>query len=304
LERDRSQRIGAISFESFSDNPFFRPVDFVALENREIEPIFKPSSEKTNFDATYDLEELLLEEAPLEARARRQKPREQLKTDATKAEIRAEELHRMIEKLFEPFDYTLMQFDQTRTSDSGALPESSQLNTTPKPGSSRSPYGPEFGQPSSPEQQLRPYPSAGTPGGSPRQPYPDEMPPLPLQGARFGVPPPRSAPEYSEGLRESRSEYRSGKRRPGKSSKRNPIDQLSEDTSGTDHEAPIPPMPAIIGPTISEENSQLQRPSGMLGFLSRSKKGREKSPGMGGHGQKEKERGVLGKAGARAVVNM
>lgn len=38
-----------------------------------------------------------------------------------------------------------------------------------------------------------------------------------------------------------------------------------------------------------------RKPNGMLGFLSRSKKGRDKSP-------KARERGVLGKEGARVVV--
>ncbi|KAI4238804.1 MAG: hypothetical protein L6R40_005659 [Gallowayella cf. fulva] len=106
LEKDKRKRIGAAGFETFSDNPFFRNIDFVALERKQVPPIFIPSSEKTNFDATYDLEELLLEEAPLEARARRQKPRVQLKEDASDKEIRVDELHRMIETLFEPFDYT------------------------------------------------------------------------------------------------------------------------------------------------------------------------------------------------------
>lgn len=98
--------MGSMSFESFTDNPFFRPIDFEALERKEIEPIFVPSSDKTNFDATYDLEELLLEEAPLEARARRQKPREALKEDATDKEIREDELYKMIETQFTTFDYT------------------------------------------------------------------------------------------------------------------------------------------------------------------------------------------------------
>ena len=106
LEKDRRKRIGAIGFDTFTDHSFFRRLDFDALERKLIPPVFVPSSEKTNFDATYDLEELLLEEAPLEARARRQKPRMQLKEDATDKEIRADELHRMIETLFEPFDYT------------------------------------------------------------------------------------------------------------------------------------------------------------------------------------------------------
>ncbi|KAI7079620.1 hypothetical protein KC352_g41666, partial [Hortaea werneckii] len=106
LERDRSVRIGAAGFGTFTDNPFFREFDFEALERKEIEPVFCPSSDKTNFDATYDLEELLLEEAPLEARARKQKPRAELREDATAQEIRADELHRMIETMFEPFNYT------------------------------------------------------------------------------------------------------------------------------------------------------------------------------------------------------
>ena len=110
LEKDVSKRIGAPNFFSFTDNPFFREIDFVALERKELRPIFVPSSEKTNFDATYDLEELLLEEAPLEARARRQKPRAQLRDDATDREIRDDELHRMIETLFEPFDYTTVSY--------------------------------------------------------------------------------------------------------------------------------------------------------------------------------------------------
>lgn len=112
LEEDPAKRMGSASFLSFTDNPFFRDIDFEALERKEIEPVFVPSSEKTNFDATYDLEELLLEEAPLEARARRQKPREQLKDDATEKEIREDELYRMIENMFLPFDYTTAAYDR------------------------------------------------------------------------------------------------------------------------------------------------------------------------------------------------
>lgn len=111
MEKDRSKRIGAAGFDKFTDHPFFACIDFDALERKQIEPVFIPSSDKTNFDATYDLEELLLEEAPLEARARRQKPRAELKEDATAKEIREDELHRIIETMFEPFDYTTATFD-------------------------------------------------------------------------------------------------------------------------------------------------------------------------------------------------
>jgi serine/threonine kinase 32 len=98
------------TWESFIKNDFFSCIDFEALERKEIDPVFVPSAEKTNFDATYDLEELLLEEAPLEARARRQKPRDRLKDDATDKEIREDELYRMIETDFKPFDYTLAAY--------------------------------------------------------------------------------------------------------------------------------------------------------------------------------------------------
>lgn len=105
-------RIGANGWTNFVQHPFFLPIDFVALERKQIRPVFVPSSEKTNFDATYDLEELLLEEAPLEARARHQKPRPKLKEGATDQEKRAAELYEMIEKYFEPFDYTSATFEK------------------------------------------------------------------------------------------------------------------------------------------------------------------------------------------------
>ena len=111
LEKDKRKRIGAAGFETFTQNPFFQVLDFAALERKEIPPVFVPSSEKTNFDATYDLEELLLEEAPLEARTRRQKPRAALKEDATEREIREDELHRMVETMFLPFDYTTVNYE-------------------------------------------------------------------------------------------------------------------------------------------------------------------------------------------------
>jgi serine/threonine kinase 32 len=43
------------------------------------------------------------------------------------------------------------------------------------------------------------------------------------------------------------------------------------------------------------QNAPPEKPSGMLGFLSR-KKGRDRSP-------KAKERGVLGKEGARVIIS-
>lgn len=109
LNPDPKTRMGS-TWDSFIDHDFFRAINFDYLEQKRIEPIFVPSADKTNFDATYDLEELLLEEAPLEARARRQKPRDRLKEDASSQEIREEELYRMIETDFRPFDYTVAAY--------------------------------------------------------------------------------------------------------------------------------------------------------------------------------------------------
>jgi serine/threonine kinase 32 len=361
LERDKTQRIGAASFESFSDNPFFRAISFPALERKELDPVFRPSSDKTNFDATYDLEELLLEEAPLEARARRQKPREQLKVDATKAEIRADELHRMIEKLFEPFDYTLAQFERSRTSESAGEGTQASPATTGTGGVSaatatasssvRSAGSPVPGEIDLTGNQggyghhhhhHRAY-SGPTPNGSPPMPSADDrLPPtLPIQGARIGdfareqkqqhqpLQPPRSVPDD---MRQARAmelmllqdDGGGGRRRRMRSQKRSTRKGASSgDGSGTDLEVPIPTFPPALrasgdpgslglamqppggfkqGEAQQQQQQQQQRPSGMLAFLSRNKRGRDRSPGAGSFGGREKERGVLGKAGARSVV--
>lgn len=90
--------------------------------------MFVPSADKTNFDATYDLEELLLEEAPLEARARRQKPREKLKDDATEKEIREEELYKSIERDFQPFDYTIAAYNKYEPLQTRFYKDSANIN--------------------------------------------------------------------------------------------------------------------------------------------------------------------------------
>lgn len=157
LEPDPTKRLGA-TWQSFIDNPFFRSVDFEALERKEIEPVFVPSKDKTNFDATYDLEELLLEEAPLEARTRRQKPREPLAEGATDKEIREDELYRMIETGFMPFDYTLAAYHRYAPP---ILPPPQPPKLTPFP---------SYQEADDANCRPRPYPqsSTTTPGSTPR----------------------------------------------------------------------------------------------------------------------------------------
>jgi serine/threonine kinase 32 len=373
LEKDRSQRIGATGFETFTDNVFFRDIDFVALENKEIEPIFRPSSEKTNFDATYDLEELLLEEAPLEARARRQKPREQLKDDATEAEIRAESLHKMIETLFEPFDYTLIAPEdagtvRSQSSEVGPITPtlaSAQIAAEPtRPRTSNRENEDQQGalRVMTPPSNLasRSRSSTHSPNGSPPLP----TVPLDFQFApsereqrerdregdmerSYGIPNthsaiPRSIPdEYHDFLKDTKSIERfegppplvqpqsvpgypqsnTAKRRrqttasgsaaggsSGGGSSRHPdarnIGGEMRNFGGASASGSV--VNTSVGPAYGsrEEEPPLgissgderdpKRPSGMLGFLSR-KKGRDRSP-------KAREKGVLGKEGARQIV--
>lgn len=55
---------------------------------------------------------------------------------------------------------------------------------------------------------------------------------------------------------------------------------------------------AMVQPTEEQQaNAPGSKPAGMLGFLSR-KKGRDRSPKA-----KQRERGVLGKEGARVVIS-
>ena len=55
LEKDKGKRIKAAGWETFASDHFFDPLNFGSLESKLVLPIFIPSSDETNFDATYDL---------------------------------------------------------------------------------------------------------------------------------------------------------------------------------------------------------------------------------------------------------
>lgn len=129
LERDPHTRLGSSSWSSLTDHPFFAPLDFLLLENKRCTPVFHPSAEKSNFDAVYELEELLLEQEPLEGRVRkaarkqqhmqqhggvpakdgsdiRRSKKELARRKGRSDEDREEEILEMINQFFEPYDYT------------------------------------------------------------------------------------------------------------------------------------------------------------------------------------------------------
>lgn len=338
LEKDKTQRIGASGWETFTDNPFFREIDFEALERKEIEPVFCPSSDKTNFDATYDLEELLLEEAPLEARARKQKPRAELREDATAQEVRADELHRMIETMFEPFNYTILPESRspvTSATDSPMSPNTSSPNRKYARSEKETYVDPRHHRPRPEQARSIPTPRSQTPGSGSRTRSsahsPEGSPPLPAAAlsSNFALPsqspahaqseyfPPQSAEppvpavpaqanqiprtktvRYEEVTSAPASAHSTSRsHRPRGSTRSTSMGGgvqvvLNEQGSWSDM---ANQSQGMVTPTDEQRN--IGKPAGMLGFLNR-KKGRDRSPKG-----KEKERGVLGKDGARVVIS-
>ncbi|QKD56805.2 kinase-like domain-containing protein [Fusarium oxysporum Fo47] len=138
LDPNRNTRLGS-TWDSFANDEFFKVFDFELLEQKRIEPVFVPCSHKTHFDGTYEVEELLFETSPLEARARRPVPRERLKEGATEKEIREDGLHRVIETDFRLFGYTVVAYnkaaqsfnDEAQTSPNNAIQTISTHETSP-----------------------------------------------------------------------------------------------------------------------------------------------------------------------------
>ncbi|SPJ91086.1 related to serine/threonine protein kinase [Fusarium torulosum] len=268
LDPNRETRMGS-TWESFIYNEFFKCYDFELLEAKQIEPVFVPSSEKTNFDATYDLEELLLEEAPLEARARRQKPRERLKDDATEKEIREDELYRMIETDFRPFDYTVAAYKRI-TESAGAGEGAPDSENAPQAITT---------------DEATPVPAAN--GGYQSSP----LNPSTSNESRTGRPvrPAPPVPPLQNDFRARHVPIVAGQRMTSPTGGV----QVTLDGGGSWSElarqdATLPTDANNIGDGKGEGSG------GMFGFL-KSKKGRTNSP-------KPKERGVLGKEGARVVI--
>ncbi|KAJ5915777.1 hypothetical protein N7454_010918 [Penicillium verhagenii] len=306
MERDRSRRIGAIGWETFTSHEFFAEIDFEALERKEIPPVFRPSSEKTNFDATYDLEELLLEEAPLEARARRQKPRAELRDDATAKEIREDELHRLIETMFEPFDYTTVDFQGSAAEAIAAvinpeecLPTATTTNVATKINTSHVRQHSQH-EPIVRDSPLYEGPAYRVPQSEATTPASENLDPN--DSASIGQPPspstlasaspPRQPPSFHRPLPPPPRRAAGGATR--KMSKGGGVQMVLEEAGSwselANHSSTLP-AEGLEGDPGKGKGSN----SGMLSFLSR-KKGRDRSP-------KPTEPGVLGKEGARQIIS-
>ncbi|KAM5532882.1 hypothetical protein V8D89_013434 [Ganoderma adspersum] len=102
LERDPSRRLackpGGEDFEEVKRHPWFQNIDWETLETKEQIAPFIPDSKKANFDASHELEELLLEDNPLRARQRKERDISSLSAEM-----------RQMEEQFTPYDFKKMQ---------------------------------------------------------------------------------------------------------------------------------------------------------------------------------------------------
>ncbi|KAF9129807.1 hypothetical protein BGW39_003807 [Mortierella sp. 14UC] len=97
-ERDISKRLGCTSegLDAFKKHPWFQGIDWDKLVSKEALPPFEPDSKRANFDATHELEELLMEDNPLKAKKRAQMtPETELSTEM-----------QMMEDKFIVYDFT------------------------------------------------------------------------------------------------------------------------------------------------------------------------------------------------------
>ncbi|CAG8931364.1 unnamed protein product [Penicillium salamii] len=297
MQKDRSQRIGAIGWETYTQHMFFAEIDFEALERKQIPPVFRPSSDKTNFDATYDLEELLLEEAPLEARARRQKPRAELRDDATAKEIREDELHRLIETMFEPFDYTLTDYQGNAADAIAAATNPEECFPVATTNSANAEHARQYSQadapkniyPTQPDGQFRAPPSQQiTTVNESLNPQDSTTGPPPSPSNRVSPSPP-PAPSFHRPLPQNHRP-RGATRQMSKSGGVQMVLNEAGSWSELAHSTSTLPAEGLEG-----GDDKGKQANGMLSFFSR-KKGRDRSP-------KPTEPGVLGKEGARQIIN-
>ncbi|KAJ3138805.1 hypothetical protein HK101_003691, partial [Irineochytrium annulatum] len=111
IQRKLEDRLGAKEFggmDVLKAHPWFKGIDWVKLEAKELPPPFVPDSKKANFDATHELEELLLEDNPLKAKARKKDANGKLEPRVAppNEDPSVTKLMNLMEEKFTVFDYT------------------------------------------------------------------------------------------------------------------------------------------------------------------------------------------------------
>ncbi|EMD38857.1 hypothetical protein CERSUDRAFT_112580 [Gelatoporia subvermispora B] len=102
LDRDPTKRLGCSTngqgFEELRTDAWFVGLDWDKLNAKALDPPFVPDSKKANFDASHELEELLLEDNPLKARQRKNQDINNLSAEM-----------RQMEEQFASYDFKTMQ---------------------------------------------------------------------------------------------------------------------------------------------------------------------------------------------------
>jgi hypothetical protein len=89
--------MGSNGHSDIMSHSVFKRIDWNILDHKGIESPFVPDDRKLNFDARYELEEILLEENPLHAKPRKRDP------------ARFSREMALIESEFKPFDYSKLE---------------------------------------------------------------------------------------------------------------------------------------------------------------------------------------------------
>ncbi|ORZ12965.1 kinase-like domain-containing protein [Lobosporangium transversale] len=100
-ERDIKKRLGCTpdGLNGFKKHPWFEGIEWDKLVTKEATPPFQPDSKRANFDATHELEELLMEDNPLKAKKRAQTtPETELSNVLIQSTVVAFFVLRMIQK--------------------------------------------------------------------------------------------------------------------------------------------------------------------------------------------------------------
>ncbi|CAG8504325.1 2211_t:CDS:2 [Scutellospora calospora] len=100
-ERDINKRLGCgpNGLEDIKRHPWFKDIEWDKLDTKQAKAPFIPDSKRANFDATHELEELLLEDNPLKAKKR-------ANVNQDLSELSKE--MRMMEEKFLIYDFTKM----------------------------------------------------------------------------------------------------------------------------------------------------------------------------------------------------
>ncbi|GBB98943.1 hypothetical protein RclHR1_03370010 [Rhizophagus clarus] len=127
-ERDISKRLGCgpNGLEDIKRHPWFEGIEWDKLETKMATPPFIPDSKRANFDATHELEELLLEDNPLKAK-KRANPNQDL------SELSRE--MRMMEEKFLVYDFTKMRRRSYYNNNNGMQERRVSASTRRKSGS-------------------------------------------------------------------------------------------------------------------------------------------------------------------------